>query len=154
MLMMETSLSILFYLLFLPLLSPPLSSSLSLSAFDQTGRIINITVAPINNYDPPRLLNYLTAPHVCVWSAACASCAVPGLFDSITLIVKGTYVHKIRTHNKSYMRSLMRAIQQHLHSRTSGRIFFIISYIIFCLVLPSDYYKNNAGYYYPSLHLT
>ena len=59
-----------------------------LSAFDRTGRIINITVAPINNYDPPRLLNYLTAPHVCVWSAAAASCAVPGLFDSITLIVK------------------------------------------------------------------
>ncbi len=47
-------------------------------AFDKTGRIINITVAPNNNYDPPRLLNYLTAPHVCVWSAAAASCA---LFD-------------------------------------------------------------------------
>jgi predicted acylesterase/phospholipase RssA len=36
-------------------------------AFDKTGRIINITVAPSNNYDPPRLLNYLTAPHVCIW---------------------------------------------------------------------------------------
>jgi hypothetical protein len=47
-------------------------------AFDKTGRIINITVAPNNNYDPPRLLNYLTAPHVCVWSAAAASCALPG----------------------------------------------------------------------------
>lgn len=35
-------------------------------AFDRTGRIINITVAPQNDYDPPRLLNYLTAPHVCV----------------------------------------------------------------------------------------
>ena len=65
------------------------------SAFDQTGRIINITVAPINNYDPPRLLNYLTAPHVCVWSAACASCAVPGLFDSITLIIKGRLIFNI-----------------------------------------------------------
>ena len=61
---------------------------ITIVAFDRTGRIINITVAPINNYDPPRLLNYLTAPHICVWSAAAASCAVPGLFDSITLIVK------------------------------------------------------------------
>jgi hypothetical protein len=78
---------IFFFLLPLPF---PLLSSFS-SAFDQTGRIINITVAPLNNYDPPRLLNYLTAPHICVWSAACASCAVPGLFDSITLIVKGAY---------------------------------------------------------------
>eukprot|EP01035_Chromulina_nebulosa_P019747 gene19747-25679_t len=57
-------------------------------AFDRTGRIINITVAPLNNYDPPRLLNYLTAPHVCVWSAAAASCALPGIFDSFTLVVK------------------------------------------------------------------
>mmetsp|Transcript_795 Transcript_795/g.1203 ORF Transcript_795/g.1203 Transcript_795/m.1203 type:complete len:869 (-) Transcript_795:244-2850(-) len=57
-------------------------------AFDKTGRIINITVAPNNNYDPPRLLNYLTAPHVCVWSAAAASCALPGIFDSVSLIVK------------------------------------------------------------------
>jgi TAG lipase / steryl ester hydrolase / phospholipase A2 / LPA acyltransferase len=57
-------------------------------AFDRTGRIINITVAPQNSYDPPRLLNYLTAPHVCVWSAACASCAIPGIFDAGELIVK------------------------------------------------------------------
>ena len=57
-------------------------------AFDRTGRIINITVAPLNNYDPPRLLNYLTAPHVCVWSAAVASCALPGFFESSLLIVK------------------------------------------------------------------
>lgn len=57
-------------------------------AFDRTGRIINITVAPINPHDPPRLLNYLTAPHVCVWSAAVASCSIPGVFDSATLIVK------------------------------------------------------------------
>jgi TAG lipase/steryl ester hydrolase/phospholipase A2/LPA acyltransferase len=57
-------------------------------AFDRTGRIINITVAPLNHYDPPRLLNYLTAPHVCVWSAAAASCALPGVFDSISLVVK------------------------------------------------------------------
>jgi TAG lipase / steryl ester hydrolase / phospholipase A2 / LPA acyltransferase len=49
-------------------------------AFDKTGRIINITVAPNNSYDPPRLLNYLTAPHVCVWSAAAASSAIPGTY--------------------------------------------------------------------------
>ena len=57
-------------------------------AFDRTGRIVNITVAPLNRYDRPRLLNYLTAPHVCIWSAACASCAIPGVFESIALVVK------------------------------------------------------------------
>ncbi len=45
-------------------------------------------VAPLNHYDPPRVLNYLTAPHVCVWSAAVASCAIPGIFDSTPLYVK------------------------------------------------------------------
>jgi predicted acylesterase/phospholipase RssA len=57
-------------------------------AFDRTGRIINITVAPVNDFDPPRLLNYLTAPHVCVWSAAVASCAIPGVFEPVPLIVR------------------------------------------------------------------
>ena len=65
-------------------------------AFDRTGRIINITVAPVNNYDPPRLLNYLTAPHVCVWSAAAASCAVPGAFGArVPLTVYVFYMHPI-----------------------------------------------------------
>ena len=59
-------------------------------AFDRSGRIINVTVAPSNDYDPPRLLNYLTAPHVCLWSAAAASCAIPGVFDSSMLYVKET----------------------------------------------------------------
>jgi TAG lipase/steryl ester hydrolase/phospholipase A2/LPA acyltransferase len=57
-------------------------------AFDRTGRIINITVAPLNSYDPPRLMNYLTTPHVTVWSATAASCAIPGVFDSVALTVK------------------------------------------------------------------
>ncbi|CAM9431088.1 unnamed protein product [Phaeothamnion confervicola] len=57
-------------------------------AFDRTGRIVNITVAPRNRTDPPRLLNYLTAPHVQVWSAAVCSSSVPGVFDASTLLVK------------------------------------------------------------------
>ena len=57
-------------------------------AFDRTGRILNITVSPQNRSDPPRLLNYLTSPHVLIWSAAVASSAVPGLFEASKLMVK------------------------------------------------------------------
>eukprot|EP00934_Nitzschia_sp_Nitz4_P005640 Nitzschia sp. Nitz4//scaffold10_size219509//111906//114647//NITZ4_001432-RA/size219509-processed-gene-0.336-mRNA-1//-1//CDS//3329532932//5630//frame0 len=57
-------------------------------AFDRTGRILNITVTPNNSSDPPRLLNYLTAPHVLVWSAAVASSSLPGVFESNRLMVK------------------------------------------------------------------
>lgn len=57
-------------------------------AFDRTGRILNITVTPKNSSDPPRLLNYLTAPHVLVWSAAVASSSLPGVFEANRLMVK------------------------------------------------------------------
>ena len=45
-------------------------------------------VTPINSSDPPRLLNYLTAPHVLVWSAVVASSSLPGVFESNRLMVK------------------------------------------------------------------
>ncbi len=57
-------------------------------AFDRTGRILNIIVSPQNKSDPPRLLNYLTAPHVLVWSAAVASSSLPGVFESNRLLCK------------------------------------------------------------------
>lgn len=49
---------------------------------------MNITVAPRNRTDPPRLLNYLTTPHVMVWTAAVCSSSVPGVFEPSTLLVK------------------------------------------------------------------
>ncbi|CAB9518021.1 Patatin-like phospholipase domain-containing protein [Seminavis robusta] len=57
-------------------------------AFDRTGRILNIVVTPLSKGDPPRLLNYLTAPHVLVWSAAAASSSLPGVFEANRLMVK------------------------------------------------------------------
>ena len=57
-------------------------------AFDRTGRILNITVSSPSGADPPRLLNYLTSPHVLIWSAALASSSLPGVFEANRLIVK------------------------------------------------------------------
>jgi TAG lipase / steryl ester hydrolase / phospholipase A2 / LPA acyltransferase len=63
-------------------------------AFDRTGRITNIVVTPKNATDPPRLLNYLTAPHVLVWSAAVASSSLPGVFEANRLVVKEADGHE------------------------------------------------------------
>jgi hypothetical protein len=52
-------------------------------AFERTGRVLNITVNSPS--EPPRLLNYLTAPDVLIWSAAAASCALAGLYAPIEL---------------------------------------------------------------------
>lgn len=39
-------------------------------------------------HDGYRLLNYLSAPNVLIWSAVCASCAVPYVFESVDLLCK------------------------------------------------------------------
>lgn len=57
-------------------------------AFERTGRIINITVASVDQHETSRLLNYLTAPNVLVWSAACASCALKYLYSPVELMAK------------------------------------------------------------------
>ncbi|CAG9319591.1 unnamed protein product [Blepharisma stoltei] len=57
-------------------------------AYEMTGIVLNITVCEWNNHSDYRLLNYLTAPHVLVWSAALASCAIPYIFEAVELKCK------------------------------------------------------------------
>jgi len=59
-------------------------------AYERTGRILNITVSPGSDWEKPRLLNYLTAPTVLIWSAASASCALPGLYEAVELVSKNS----------------------------------------------------------------
>lgn len=65
-------------------------------AYNRTRRILNITVSSQAIYELPRLLNYVTAPNVIIWSAVAASCSVPFIFTSASLLVKdpltGTHV--------------------------------------------------------------
>ncbi|KAK4784861.1 hypothetical protein SAY86_019229 [Trapa natans] len=57
-------------------------------AYDMTGRVLGITVCSPRKHEPPRLLNYLTSPHVVIWSAVTASCAFPGVFEAQELMAK------------------------------------------------------------------
>ncbi|CAI9754801.1 unnamed protein product [Fraxinus pennsylvanica] len=57
-------------------------------AYDMTGRTLSITVCSPRKHEPPRCLNYLTSPHVVIWSAVTASCAFPGLFEAQELMAK------------------------------------------------------------------
>lgn len=57
-------------------------------AYNRTRRILNITVSSASVYELPRLLNYVTAPNVMIWSAVAASCSVPVLFSAAQLLVK------------------------------------------------------------------
>ena len=50
-------------------------------AYDRSGgRILCVCVCATRAGEKPRLLNYLTSPHLVVWSAVAASCAFPSLF--------------------------------------------------------------------------
>lgn len=57
-------------------------------AYNRTRRVLNICVSSESIYELPRLLNYVTAPNVMIWSAVAASCSVPFLFSAAHLLVK------------------------------------------------------------------
>ena len=97
-------------------------------AFKRTGRIINITVSPVDKHQKPRLLNYLTAPHVLVWSAVLASCAVPGLFPPVTLMSKDRLGHE-----KPYLASTRwvdGAIQSDLPAQRLAELYNVNHHIV------------------------
>ncbi|KAK0611023.1 acyl transferase/acyl hydrolase/lysophospholipase [Immersiella caudata] len=57
-------------------------------AYNRTRKICNICVSSASIYELPRLLNYVTAPNVMIWSAVAASCSVPLIFKAAPLLVK------------------------------------------------------------------
>ena len=56
-------------------------------AHNKTGRTLNICVSSFDSSEA-RLLNYITAPDVYIWSAVCASCSVPFVFQPATIYEK------------------------------------------------------------------
>lgn len=57
-------------------------------AYERTNRFLNVTVTAADTNEPPRMLNYLTAPHVVIWSAVACSSAFPGLFPAQELLAR------------------------------------------------------------------
>ncbi|MFK8012736.1 MAG: DUF3336 domain-containing protein [Marinicellaceae bacterium] len=60
-------------------------------AYEKTGRMISITIAPHEEHQKSRLMNAITSPNVFVRSAVMASCAVPGVFEPVMLMAKNVY---------------------------------------------------------------
>ena len=59
-----------------------------LEAFDRSGRVLNIVVTRSDGRVPALLCNYLTTPQLLVYSAALASCSIPGVFEAVELMAK------------------------------------------------------------------
>ena len=100
---------------------PPLTFQ---EAYELSGRIINIVVSPASgagNKDSLRLLNYLTAPNVLVWSAALASCAIPGIYAPVELLKKDEKTGKLSPYMEGgapikWFDEIHRQQQPHQHS--------------------------------------
>ncbi len=60
-------------------------------AYEKTGRMISVTIAPLAEHQKSRLMNSITSPNVFIRSAVTASCAVPGLFPPVMLMAKNVY---------------------------------------------------------------
>lgn len=58
-----------------------------LEAYKKTGKIINIPVSD-SVHNKSRLLNYITAPDVYIWSAALASCSLPFVYAPSKVFAK------------------------------------------------------------------
>jgi predicted acylesterase/phospholipase RssA len=59
-----------------------------LEAYQQTGKILNITVIPTEKHAPPMLLNFRTTPNVVIYSAVLASASIPLLVEPAELLYK------------------------------------------------------------------
>lgn len=60
-------------------------------AYEKTGRMISVTIAPHEEHQTSRLMNAITSPNVYVRSAVTASCAVPGVYPPVMLMAKNVY---------------------------------------------------------------
>jgi TAG lipase/steryl ester hydrolase/phospholipase A2/LPA acyltransferase len=97
-------------------------------AFKKTKRIINVTVSAVAKNQHSRLLNYLTTPHLLVWSAVLASCSVPGLFPPVRLTTKDQ-----QGNEKPYMASVLwvdGALQSDLPAQRLGELYNVNHHIV------------------------
>lgn len=60
-------------------------------AYEKTGRMISITIAPFEEHQSSRLMNAITSPNVFIRTAVMASCAVPNVYPPVMLMAKNVY---------------------------------------------------------------
>ncbi|KAF0501202.1 patatin-domain-containing protein [Gigaspora margarita] len=103
-------------------------------AYNRTRRILNITVSTSTVYEMPRLLNYLTAPDVLIWSAVAASCSVPGIYNSVQLMAKDK-TGKVVPWNPSGHRWIDGSVENDLPMNRLSELFNVNHFIV-CQVNP------------------
>ncbi|KAF3909228.1 hypothetical protein ABW20_dc0103548 [Dactylellina cionopaga] len=99
-------------------------------AYNRTRRILNICVSPASVYELPQLLNYLTAPNVLVWSAVAASCSLPLLFTSASLLAKNPRTGQAEPWNASPQKWIDGSVDNDLPMTRLAEMFNVNHFIV------------------------
>jgi TAG lipase/steryl ester hydrolase/phospholipase A2/LPA acyltransferase len=99
-------------------------------AYNRTRRILNICVSSASVYELPRLLNYVTAPNVMIWSAVAASCSVPLLFSAAQLLVKNPITGENTPWNPTPQRWIDGSVDNDLPMTRLAEIFNVNHFIV------------------------
>jgi TAG lipase/steryl ester hydrolase/phospholipase A2/LPA acyltransferase len=97
-------------------------------AYEKTGRMISITIAPHEEHQTSRLMNAVTSPNVYIRSAVTASCAVPGVFEPVMLTAKN-----VRGEAQPYLpnrRWVDGAVTDDLPAKRLARLYGVNHYIV------------------------
>ncbi|KAF2436719.1 patatin-domain-containing protein, partial [Tothia fuscella] len=104
-------------------------------AYNRTRRILNISVSSESIHEMPRLLNYITAPNVMIWSAVAASCSVPFFFSSAQLLAKDPRTGEVIPWNPSPQRWIDGSVDNDLPMTRLAEMFNVNHFIV-CQVNP------------------
>ncbi|KAI9884322.1 MAG: hypothetical protein M1823_003883 [Watsoniomyces obsoletus] len=99
-------------------------------AYNRTRRILNICVSSASMYELPRLLNYVTAPNVLIWSAVAASCSVPVLFTAASVLVKDPKTGQAMPWNPSPQRYIDGSVDNDLPMTRLAEMFNVNHFIV------------------------
>ena len=99
-------------------------------AYNRTRRILNICVSSASVYELPRLLNYVTAPNVMIWSAVAASCSVPFLFSAAQLLVKSPITGENKPWNPTPQRWIDGSVDNDLPMTRLAEMFNVNHFIV------------------------
>jgi TAG lipase/steryl ester hydrolase/phospholipase A2/LPA acyltransferase len=81
-------------------------------------------------YELPRLLNYLTAPNVLIWSAIAASCSVPFIFSSSEILAKDPQTGQPQSWNATPQRWIDGSVDNDLPMAKLSELFNVNHFIV------------------------
>ncbi|KAI4160417.1 MAG: hypothetical protein LQ342_005741 [Letrouitia transgressa] len=99
-------------------------------AYNRTRKILNICVSTASLYELPRLLNYITAPNVLIWSAVAASCSVPLVFSAATIFAKDPKSGEAVPWNPSPQRYIDGSVDNDLPMTRLAELFNVNHFIV------------------------